>query len=120
VRRQLEANGLKAEQVEIDDAALRRVIEELYPRGGRAQTSSARSAGVLRHVAVEIAEGKTDKKHIGVEELEKTLGPVRFENEVAMRSSVPGVATGLAWTPVGGDILFIEATRTPGRRAGCC
>jgi ATP-dependent Lon protease len=46
--------------------------------------------------------------------LEKILGPVRFENEVAMRSTVPGVATGLAWTPVGGDILFIEATRTPG------
>ena len=46
--------------------------------------------------------------------MEKILGPVRFENEVAMRSSVPGVATGLAWTPVGGDILFIEATRTPG------
>jgi ATP-dependent Lon protease len=49
-----------------------------------------------------------------VADLEKILGPVRFENEVAMRSSVPGVATGLAWTPVGGDILFIEATRTPG------
>ena len=56
----------------------------------------------------------TAKKRIGVAELEKILGPVRFENEIAMRSSVPGVATGLAWTPVGGDILFIEATRTPG------
>ena len=69
---------------------------------------------VLRSVAVEFAEGATAKKHIGVPELEKMLGPARFENEVAMRTSVPGVATGLAWTPVGGDILFIEATRTPG------
>jgi ATP-dependent Lon protease len=113
VRRQLEANGLKAEQVEIDDAALRRVIEG-YTREAGVRNLEREIGRVLRHVAVEIAEGKTDKKHIGVEELEKTLGPVRFENEVAMRSSVPGVATGLAWTPVGGDILFIEATRTPG------
>jgi ATP-dependent Lon protease len=113
VRRQLEANGLKAEQVEIDDAALRRIIEG-YTREAGVRNLEREIGRVLRHVAVEIAEGKTDKKHIGVEELEKTLGPIRFENEVAMRSSVPGVATGLAWTPVGGDILFIEATRTPG------
>jgi ATP-dependent Lon protease len=113
VRRQLEANGLKAEQVEIDDAALRRIIEG-YTREAGVRNLEREIGRVLRHVAVEIAEGKTDKKHIGVEELEKTLGPIRFENEVAMRSSIPGVATGLAWTPVGGDILFIEATRTPG------
>jgi ATP-dependent Lon protease len=113
VRRQLEANGLKAEQVEIDDAALRRIIEG-YTREAGVRNLEREIGRVLRHVAVEIAEGKTAKKHIGVEELEKTLGPIRFENEVAMRSSVPGVATGLAWTPVGGDILFIEATRTPG------
>ncbi|HEV3489251.1 MAG TPA: endopeptidase La [Reyranella sp.] len=113
VRRQLEANGLKAEQVEIDDTALRRIIEG-YTREAGVRNLEREIGRVLRHVAVEIAEGKTAKKHIGVEELEKTLGPIRFENEVAMRSSVPGVATGLAWTPVGGDILFIEATRTPG------
>jgi ATP-dependent Lon protease len=113
VRRQLEANGLKAGQVEIEDAALRRIIEG-YTREAGVRNLEREIGRVLRHVAVEIAEGKTDKKHIGVEELEKTLGPLRFENEVAMRSSVPGVATGLAWTPVGGDILFIEATRTPG------
>jgi ATP-dependent Lon protease len=52
--------------------------------------------------------------HIAVDDLEKLLGPTRFEGEVAMRTSVPGVATGLAWTPVGGDILFIEAARAPG------
>src|SRR5258707_1429249 len=113
VRRQLEANGLKLEQVEIEDAALRRIIEG-YTREAGVRSLEREIGRVLRSVAVEIAEGKADKKHVDVAELEKILGPVRFENEVAMRSSVPGVATGLAWTPVGGDILFIEATRTPG------
>ncbi len=113
MRRQLEANGLKPEQVDIDDAALRRIIEG-YTREAGVRSLEREIGRVLRHVAVEIAEGKAEKTHIGVDALEKILGPVRFENEVAMRSSVPGVATGLAWTPVGGDILFIEATRTPG------
>jgi ATP-dependent Lon protease len=113
VRRQLDANGLKAEQVEIEDAALRRIIDG-YTREAGVRNLEREVGRVLRSIAVEFAEGKSDKRHIGVEDIEKILGPVRFENEVAMRSSVPGVATGLAWTPVGGDILFIEATRTPG------
>jgi ATP-dependent Lon protease len=113
VRRQLEANGLKAEQIEIDDAALRYIIDS-YTREAGVRNLEREIGRVLRSVAVEFAEGAAAKKHIGVPELEKILGPVRFENEIAMRSSVPGVATGLAWTPVGGDILFIEATRTPG------
>ncbi|HEY4747197.1 MAG TPA: S16 family serine protease, partial [Steroidobacteraceae bacterium] len=113
VRRQLEANGLKPEQVEIEDAAIRRLIEG-YTREAGVRSLEREIGRVFRHVAVEIAEGATDKKRIDVAALEKILGPVRFENEVAMRSTVPGVATGLAWTPVGGDILFIEATRTPG------
>jgi ATP-dependent Lon protease len=113
VRRQLEANGLKPEQVEIDDAAITRLIEG-YTREAGVRSLEREIGRVFRHVAVEIAEGATDKKHIDVAALENIVGPVRFENEVAMRSAVPGVATGLAWTPVGGDILFIEATRTPG------
>src|SRR4029077_8658928 len=67
-----------------------------------------------RHVAMRIAEGVVERMHIDAAALPAILGPRRFENEVAMRVSVPGVATGLAWTPVGGDILFIEATRVPG------
>jgi ATP-dependent Lon protease len=113
VRRQLEANGLKPEQVEIDDMALRRIIEG-YTREAGVRSLEREIGRVLRSVAVDIAEGKAARKQIAVDDVEKILGPVRFENEVAMRSSVPGVATGLAWTPVGGDILFIEATRTPG------
>jgi ATP-dependent Lon protease len=68
----------------------------------------------LRHAAVRIAEGQPDPICIDAGNLAPILGPRRFESEAAMRTSVPGVATGLAWTPVGGDILFIEATRSPG------
>ena len=69
---------------------------------------------VLRNVAVRIAEGLMSQQSLDVADIATILGPPRFENEVAMRTSVPGVATGLAWTPVGGDILFIESTRIPG------
>jgi ATP-dependent Lon protease len=62
-----------------------------------------------------IAEGSMDRLRFDSADLHAILGPRRFENEVAMRTSVPGVATGLAWTPTGGDILFVEATRVPGR-----
>jgi len=68
----------------------------------------------MRHVAVQVAEGKVKSARITPADLTDSLGPPIFENEVAMRTSVPGVATGLAWTPVGGDILFIEAAKTPG------
>jgi ATP-dependent Lon protease len=63
---------------------------------------------------MQVAEGKAARVEIGEADVEPILGPVRFENEVALRTAVPGVATGLAWTPVGGDILFIESTRMPG------
>jgi ATP-dependent Lon protease len=69
---------------------------------------------VLRHAAMRIAEGFSGKIEIKPEDLHAILGPKRYENETAQRTSVPGVATGLAWTPVGGDILFIEAARMPG------
>jgi len=69
---------------------------------------------VLRNAAVRIAEGGVGPIRITKHDVVEILGAPRFESEVAMRVSVPGVATGLAWTPVGGDILFIEATRTPG------
>jgi ATP-dependent Lon protease len=113
VRRQLEANGLTSEQAGIDDAALRLIIDS-YTREAGVRWLEREIGRALRHVAVEVAEGKTTKVQIGTGDVESLLGPVRFENEVAMRTSVPGVATGLAWTPVGGDILFIEATRAPG------
>jgi ATP-dependent Lon protease len=69
---------------------------------------------VLRHAAVRIAEGQSGPIRIAQDDLLSILGAAKFESDVAMRTSIPGVATGLAWTPVGGDILFIEATRIPG------
>ena len=74
-----------------------------------------REIGAILHaVAMRVAEGDTNHMRIGPDDLHAILGPRKFENEVAMRTSVPGVATGLAWTPTGGDILFIECARVPG------
>ena len=69
---------------------------------------------MLRRAAMRVAEGETGPIAISAADLQTVLGAPTFEDEVAMRVSVPGVATGLAWTPVGGDILFIEATAIPG------
>jgi ATP-dependent Lon protease len=113
VRRQLEANGLTADQAGIDDEALRLIIDG-YTREAGVRWLEREIGRALRHVAVQVAEGSATRVQIGKADIEELLGPVRFENEAAMRTSVPGVATGLAWTPVGGDILFIEATRSPG------
>jgi ATP-dependent Lon protease len=113
VRRQMEANGLKPGQVEIDDGALREIIQN-YTREAGVRGLERLIGQVLRHAAVRIAEGQSGPIRITAADLTPVLGAPKFESEVAMRTSVPGVATGLAWTPVGGDILFIEATRIPG------
>jgi ATP-dependent Lon protease len=113
VRRQLEANGLQPEQVDISDEALREIIQS-YTREAGVRSLEREIGKAMRHAAVRIAEGQSGPIRIGVADLAAVLGPPQFESEVAMRTSVPGVATGLAWTPVGGDILFIEATRMPG------
>jgi ATP-dependent Lon protease len=116
VRRQLEANGLKPEQAEIELDALRLIIRG-YTREAGVRSLEREIGRAFRHAAVQIAEGSSNKVTITAGDLTAVLGPPRFENEIAMRTSVPGVATGLAWTPVGGDILFIEATRIPGKGA---
>jgi ATP-dependent Lon protease len=116
VRRQLEANGLSAEQAEIDVEALRLMIKG-YTREAGVRSLEREIGRALRHAAVQIAEGSAAKVMIAPKELSAILGPPRFEGEIALRTSIPGVATGLAWTPVGGDILFIEATRIPGKGA---
>jgi ATP-dependent Lon protease len=113
VKRQLEANGLKPGQVEIDDAALREIIQN-YTREAGVRSLERQIGQVLRNAAVRIAEGQAGPIRISRGDLSAILGAPQFESEAAMRTSIPGVATGLAWTPVGGDILFIEATRVPG------
>jgi ATP-dependent Lon protease len=113
VKRQLEASGLKPEQAEITDAALRAIIRQ-WTREAGVRNLEREIGAVLRHAAVRIAEGSATWVRVDEVDLPAIVGPPKVENEVALRTSVPGVATGLGWTPVRGDILFIEAARTPG------
>jgi ATP-dependent Lon protease len=113
VARQLEANGLKPEQAAIADEALAAIIGD-YTREAGVRNLEREIGTAFRHAAMKIAEGLADQVRIDAGNLAEILGPRKFEAEVAMRTALPGVATGLAWTPVGGDILFIEATRMPG------
>ncbi|HZM33453.1 MAG TPA: endopeptidase La [Burkholderiales bacterium] len=113
VKRQMEANGLVSENVTITDEALKAIIAQ-YTREAGVRNLEREIGAVLRHVAMRIAEQSVEKVAITDKDLAAILGPRKFESEVAERTSVPGVATGLAWTPVGGDILFIEASKVPG------
>jgi ATP-dependent Lon protease len=114
VPRQLTATGLKPEQCEFDEAALRAIIRD-YTREAGVRSLEREIGAVCRRVAMRIAEGTAERLRIEEKDVVDILGAPRFEREVAMRVNVAGVATGLAWTPVGGDILFVEATRVPGR-----
>jgi len=113
VRRQIEANGLKPGQATITDAAIRAIIQD-YTREAGVRNLEREIGSILRNAAARIAEGHVETVAIDGADLADILGPAKFESEVALRTAVPGVATGLAWTPVGGDILFVEASRTPG------
>lgn len=114
VRRQLEANGLTAEQAEIEPEALKLIVKG-YTREAGVRNLEREIGKLFRHAAVQVAEGTAAKVVVTPKDIATVLGQPRFEGEIAQRTSVPGVATGLAWTPVGGDILFIEATRVPGK-----
>ena len=113
VKKQLEANGLKTEQASIGDAAIREIIAG-YTREAGVRNLEREIGSVFRNAAMRIAEGKAETVAVDDAGLHAILGARKFDNEVALRTSVPGVATGLAWTPVGGDILFIEASKVPG------
>ncbi len=114
VKRQLEANGLTASQATVTEDALRTIIDD-YTREAGVRSLERIIGSVLRNVAMRIAEGTATNVTIVPEDLHDILGAKKVESEIAMRTSVPGVATGLAWTPVGGDILFVEATKLPGK-----
>jgi ATP-dependent Lon protease len=111
--RQLTANGLTSDQVEISEDALRRVIVD-YTREAGVRNLERQIGALLRNAAVTIASGDARSVSIGPDEVARILGAARFESDVALRTSIPGVATGLAWTPAGGDILFIESSRVRG------
>ncbi|MFC5499744.1 endopeptidase La [Caenimonas terrae] len=113
VRRQREANGLQEGQCDISAEALTAIVSDHTREAGVRQLE--REIGrVMRHAAMKVAEGSADRVQIEPAQLDAILGPPKYEREVALRSGVAGVATGLAWTPVGGEILFIEATRVAG------
>ena len=114
VKRQLASTGLTTAQCSITKEALRSIIRD-YTREAGVRNLERMIGAICRYVALRIAEGAIHCMQIDGADLPSILGAPRFESEVAMRTSVPGVATGLAWTPTGGDILFIEATRVPGR-----
>jgi ATP-dependent Lon protease len=114
VPKQLEAHGLHAEQVSLSDNALRLVIRE-YTREAGLRNLERQIAALFRKAARQVAEGKTTKIRIDEKRVRKWLGPRRFSGEVRKRTADPGVATGLAVTAVGGDVLFIEATAYPGK-----
>jgi ATP-dependent Lon protease len=113
VPRQLAATGISGAQCELTDEVLDAIIGD-YTREAGVRNLEREIGSVCRYVAVRIAEGTIERMTVTVADLHEILGPKRFEAEVAMRTGIPGVATGLAWTPVGGDILFIEAARAPG------
>jgi len=113
VSRQLESNGLSAEQFTLTESAISTIIQD-YTREAGCRNLEREIGAVCRHVAMRIAEGLIANERIDAENIPGILGPKKFDSDVVMRTSVPGVATGLAWTPVGGDILFIEAARVPG------
>jgi ATP-dependent Lon protease len=113
IPRQLLQNGLPDGTAPFDDAGLNLVIDG-YTREAGVRNLEREIGAVFRNVAVRVAEGTASHVAIDADEVSRILGPVRFDADVAQHASMPGVATGLAWTPVGGDILFIEASRMPG------
>ena len=113
--KQVREHGLLPEQLDISDAALEAVIGQ-YTREAGVRSLERRLAAIVRGVVVKVAEGGITRTSIATEEdVREYLGAAKFSSEIAERTEDPGVATGLAWTSVGGEILFIEASRMPGK-----
>jgi ATP-dependent Lon protease len=113
IPKQIEENGLTSKQIRISNAAIERVIEE-YTRESGVRNLERQIGALCRNVASKIASGEIDKFSIGKNDIPDILGKRKFFSDAAERTTVPGVSTGLAWTPYGGDILFIEASVSKG------
>src|SRR5690625_872744 len=113
IPKQIEENGLTSEQIRISQQAIEKIVEE-YTREAGVRNLEREIGYVCRNVAAKVARGDGEKMKIGVGDIEEILGKRKFFSDVAERTTVPGVATGLAWTPYGGDILFIEASVSRG------
>ncbi len=117
VPRQLDEHGLTAAQVTLDDDAIRRIISD-YTREAGVRSLERQIGAVLRKIAARVAASSDaiDATAVHADDVATFLGPARFRHEVSFRVSRPGVATGVAWTEVGGDVLFVEATLLPSGR----
>ena len=116
IPRQLEAHGLTTESLQFEDSALQSIISG-YTREAGLRNLEREVATVCRGVAKDVAQGNKEPVIVKKEMVHSFLGPVKFFSEIAERTAVPGVATGLAWTPTGGDIIFIEATKMKGKKS---
>jgi len=114
IPKEIDAHGLTVAHLTITDDALRKIINA-YTREAGVRNLEREIATICRAVAKEVSEGRTDPANVTVEDLHPLLGPIKFFSEVAERTAQPGVAIGLAWTPTGGDIIFVEATKMPGK-----
>jgi ATP-dependent Lon protease len=114
VPKQLGEHGLTADHVTITDGAVLEIADH-YTKEAGVRSLEREVANVIRGIAVKVASGESFRAEVRAEDVAEFLGPPKYFSEVAERTEEPGVATGLAWTPVGGEILFIEATRMPGR-----
>ncbi len=114
IPKQLREHGLAATQCAIADNIVNRIISH-YTREAGVRNLERRVADVCRQVAVQVAKGSVTEKAVAIEDLDEMLGNFIFEPEVATRTEQPGVATGMAWTRMGGDLLFIEASKMPGK-----
>jgi ATP-dependent Lon protease len=114
VKRQLEENGLKPEQIEWEDEAIRRVIND-YTHEAGVRELERQIGAICRGIAAQVARGRTEHVIVTPELVAEMLGPAKYVRETKLKTSKPGVVTGLAYTPQGGEVLHIEATRYPGK-----
>jgi ATP-dependent Lon protease len=113
IPKQVKENGLKEGQISFEDQAIEKIID-LYTRESGVRNLDRQIAAVCRGVAAKVASDKIESTGVTEEDVQEYLGKQKFFSDVAERTTVPGVATGLAWTPFGGDILFIEASVSKG------
>jgi len=114
IPKQIAEHGLKEDQITFEEEALQAIINS-YTREAGVRNLEREIATICRRVARDVVEGKAQAAHVGAEDLSRFLGPIKFFSEVAERTTEPGVAIGLAWTPVGGDIIFVEAAKMKGK-----
>ncbi len=114
IPKELSEHGLNADLLAFDDEAVKLIVRS-YTKEAGVRNMEREIAAVCRSVARDVAEGKTEKTYVVADDIHKYLGHIKFYSEIAERTKYSGIATGLAWTSTGGDIIFVEATKMPGK-----